>query len=147
VSVYLDASVLVALFTQDAFTVRARTFLAARLPILIVSDFAAAEFASAVARLVRTQEITNAQARAVFADFDAWRARGMDTALATPPDILAAASFIRRLDVTLRTADAVNIAIAQRLDATLATFDVKIATSAGALGGCGRGRMRRWPSR
>ncbi len=133
-SVYLDASVLVALFTQDAFTVRAQTFLAARLPILVVSDFAAAEFAAAIDRLVRTQEITRAQARAVFADFDVWRSRATDTALATPSGVGAAASFIRRLDLTLRTADAVNIAIAQRLDATLATFDVKMAASARALG-------------
>jgi predicted nucleic acid-binding protein len=134
VSVYLDASVLVALFTQDAFTVRARTFLAAQLPALIVSDFAAAEFASAVARLVRTQEITRELARAVFADFDAWRDHGTDAALAEPSDILAATSFIRRLDLTLRTADAINIAIAQRLDAALATFDVKMTASARALG-------------
>jgi uncharacterized protein len=133
VSVYLDASVLVALFTRDVFTMRARTFLAAQLPTLIVSDFAAAEFVSAVARLVRTQEITHELARAVFADFDMWRDRGADAALATPSDISAAASFIRRLDLTLRTADAINIAIARRLDATLATFDVKMAASARAL--------------
>ena len=83
---------------------------------------------------MRTQEITRAQAHAVFADCDMWRSRGTDTALATPSDVGAAASFIRRLDLTLRTADAVNIAIAQRLDATLATFDVKMAASARALG-------------
>ena len=85
-------------------------------------------------RLVRTQEITRELARAVFADFDMWRDRGTDAALATPADVLAAAAFIRRLDLTLRTADALNIAIAQRLDAALATFDVKMAASARALG-------------
>jgi hypothetical protein len=34
----------------------------------------------------------------------------------------------------LRTPDAINIAIAQRLDAALATFDAKMAFSARALG-------------
>jgi predicted nucleic acid-binding protein len=134
VSVTLDASVLVALFTQDAFTIRARTYLAAQLPVLIVSDFAAAEFASALARLVRTGEIPREVARTVVSDFDAWRARGTDTALTAPSDIEGAAAFIRRFDLTLRTADAINIAIAQRMDATLATFDVKMAASARALG-------------
>jgi hypothetical protein len=42
VSVYLDASVLVALLMADALTARADAFLRANTPILIVSDFAAA---------------------------------------------------------------------------------------------------------
>jgi len=41
VSIYLDASVLVALFTNDPLTVRAETFLRANPLVLIVSDFAA----------------------------------------------------------------------------------------------------------
>jgi hypothetical protein len=42
VSVYLDASVLVALLMADLLTARADAFLRANTPILIVSDFAAA---------------------------------------------------------------------------------------------------------
>ena len=49
-------------------------------------------------------------------------------------DVTAAASFIRRLDLTLRMADAINIAMAQRIGATLATFDVKMRDSARAIG-------------
>jgi hypothetical protein len=41
---------------------------------------------------------------------------------------------LRRLDLTLRTPDALNIAIAQRVGATLATFDAKMADAARALG-------------
>ena len=48
-SVYLDASVLVALFARDAFTARANAYLETELSAIVVSDFAAAEFASAVA--------------------------------------------------------------------------------------------------
>jgi hypothetical protein len=44
VSVYVDASVLVALFTDDALAIRADGFLRTRSPVVIVSDFAAAEF-------------------------------------------------------------------------------------------------------
>jgi predicted nucleic acid-binding protein len=42
--------------------------------------------------------------------------------------------MLRRLDLNLRTPDAIHIAIAQRLGAELATFDVRMAESAEALG-------------
>ena len=133
-SVYLDASILVALFTCDAFTDRANEFLAAELPVLVVSDFAAAEFASAVARLMRIDQITGSEGRAILAAFDSWRLRVADTTGILSSDVMTAASFIRRLDLTLRTADAINIAIAERIGATLATFDVKMGNSARAIG-------------
>jgi predicted nucleic acid-binding protein len=134
VSVYLDASVLVAVFIEDAFTSRARSFLGTQLPAVVVSDFAAAEFASAVSRLVRTDELTPDQGHAVLADFKMWRASGSDAVLVASADIAAATGFLSRLDLTLRTADAINIAIAQRLGAVLATFDMKMAASARAFG-------------
>jgi predicted nucleic acid-binding protein len=58
VRVYLDTSVLIALLTQDALTTRAETFMRTYSPILVLSDFASAEFASAMARRVRTGEMT-----------------------------------------------------------------------------------------
>jgi hypothetical protein len=72
------------------------------------------EFASAVARLVRTQEITRQLARTVFADFDMWRDRATNAAIAMLSDILVAAAFIRRLDLPLRTTVALNMAIGRR---------------------------------
>ncbi len=42
--------------------------------------------------------------------------------------------FIRRFDLALRTPDALHIAAAGRLSAKLATFDVKMAAAATALG-------------
>ena len=133
-SVYLDASILVALFTRDAFTERANEFLDTELPVLVVSDFAAAEFASAVARLMRINQITGPETRAILANFDSWKLRVADTTGILSSDVTTAASFIRRLDLPLRTADAINIAIAQRIDATLVTFDVKMGDSARAVG-------------
>jgi predicted nucleic acid-binding protein len=75
VNVYLDASVLVALFTDDPFTPRADSFLRANALVLIVSDFAAAEFASVIARHVRTTDITPDNARIAFSTFDGMIAR------------------------------------------------------------------------
>jgi len=134
VSVYLDASVLVALFTDDPFTSRADTFLRANAFVLVVSDFAAAEFASVIARHVRTKEITPDDARTAFSTFDAWTARTTQCAQTTAADVAVAETFLRRLDLTLRTPDAINIAIAQRIEATLVTFDDKMMANARALG-------------
>ena len=133
-NLYLDASVVVALLTKDVFTSRAETYIRANAPILIVSDFAAAEFVSVIARRLRVREITEPIARVVFAELDAWVIRTTEHAETTTADIIAAAGALRRLDLPLRTADAVNIAIARRIGATLMTFDEKMAASAKALG-------------
>jgi predicted nucleic acid-binding protein len=133
VSVYLDASVLVALFTDDPFTHRADRFLRTNASVLIVSYFAAAEFASAVARHVRTSDIGLEDARIAFSTFDAWTARVTQRVESTAADVAAATAFLRRLDLRLRTPDAINIAIAQRIGAVLFTFDDSMIGSARAL--------------
>lgn len=130
---YLDASVLVALFVDDPSSARAIAFLEAETPLLIVSDFAAAEFASAIARLVRIGRVKRRDARIAFTKFDGWAARTAASVEAGPADVAAAAAFLRRLEVNLRTPDAINIAIAQRVGATLVTFDARMADSARAL--------------
>jgi uncharacterized protein len=133
-SVYLDASVLVALFTNDRHSNRAGAFLKTQKPVLVVSDFAAAEVASVVARRVRTTDLTADEARAAFSAFDAWTARAAQRTTTGAADVIAAAAFLRRLDLNLRTPDALHIAIAQRIGASLATFDEKMAANAGILG-------------
>jgi predicted nucleic acid-binding protein len=131
---YADASVVVALFVPDVFNERASRFVNERRPTVVLSDFAAAEFASVLARRVRTRELTADVARGAFTAFDAWAAiRGarLETSAA---DVAAAEGFLRRLELNLRTPDALNIAIARRHNAALATFDVRIADAAQALG-------------
>jgi predicted nucleic acid-binding protein len=134
VSLYLDASVLVALFAQDLFTSRADAYLRAHQSLLIVSDFAAAEFASAIGRRVRIKALTIRDAHRAFSSFDGWTGRAAQRIEIEPADISTAQAFLRRLDLTLRTPDALNIAAAQRTGATLVTFDQKMAANASALG-------------
>jgi uncharacterized protein len=130
----LDASVVVALLTNDSFTDRAEAFLSAETPVLLLSDYAAAEFASVVARRVRMQELTHDEAHGAFAAFDLWAPRATIRIETFTGDIAMAATFIRRLDLNLRTPDAVNIAIAHRTAATLATFDMRMVANTVALG-------------
>jgi len=134
VSLYADASVLVPFFTEDVFSRRVDNFFDASRPIIILSDFASAEFASVVARKVRTRELTDEQARAVFAVFDRWASEQAARVQVSSADVVAAEVFIRRLDLNLRAPDAINIAIAARLGAELATFDDRMAGAARALG-------------
>jgi predicted nucleic acid-binding protein len=133
-SVYLDASVLVSLFVDDPLSGRAEASLRDQQVLSIVSDFAAAEFASAIARLVRIGDITPGGARHAFAAFDIWTSRETEKAHTTTIDVGAAATFIRRLDLPLRAPDAIHIAIAQRLGADMFTFDKRMAAAARALG-------------
>jgi uncharacterized protein len=134
VTCYLDANILVALLTPEPFSGRADTFLQTNTEPLIVSDFAAAEFSSAVARRVRMSEFTLYQARFTLSRFDTWLARTADRVEISPADVAAATAFLRRLDLPLRTPDALHIAIAQRIGASLVTFDQRMAASARALG-------------
>jgi len=134
VQVYLDTSVIVSLFANDALNARALKFLNDEKPILFVSDFAAAEFAAAIARRVRTRELTDIGAREIFSRFDIWRLSATRTVLLAADDVRLAESFIRRLDMTLLAPDALHIAMAKRAGAALATFDTKMAASAKNLG-------------
>jgi len=124
----------VALFSNESSSERADVYLRNRRPSTIVSDFAAAEFASVIARRVRMQQLSRDQAHAVFETFDDWLARNTQRAEMQPSDVTNAAIYLRRLDLALRTPDALHIAIAQRLGASLATFDERMAAGARTLG-------------
>jgi uncharacterized protein len=131
-SLYLDASALLPLFIQEARTTEAHQHLIAN--VLVISDFAIAEFSSGVARRARVGEITESDATTVFAAFDAWIANAARRESLTAGDLANATALVRRLDLGLRAPDALNIAITQRCGAQLLTFDEKMARSARALG-------------
>jgi len=131
---YLDASVIVALLTDDALRPRADSLLRTGLHELVVSDFAGAEFVSAIAGLVRMKLATPRQARAAFVTFDEWVARVAERTETTSADVRLADAYLRRLEHNLRTPDALHIALAQRASAAIATFDAGMAAAARALG-------------
>jgi uncharacterized protein len=133
VNVYADASLLVALLVPDVFNDRARRFLNTAKPLLYLSDFAAAEFTSVIARRVRTRDIARIDAQSAFASFDAWATQRGPRLETQTSDVARAESMMRRLDLTLRTPDALNIAIAERHGLAVATFDTAMANTARAL--------------
>ena len=134
-SVYLDASVLVSFFVDDSLSARADRFIENAVgEVLIVSDFAVAEFSAVIGRKVRTGELGSDDAAVVLANLDAWSAKVAEHAETTAQDTALAIGFLRRTELSLRAPDAINIAIVQRLRATLATFDERMARDAAALG-------------
>ena len=130
----LSGLALISLFTDDVFAVRADAFFRGRNLQLILSDFAAAEFSSVVARSARMKQMTQRKARILFSDFDDFRIRRVSSVETISADGRGAEAMLRRLDLPLRAPDAIHIAIAQRLGAELATFDEKMAQSARRLG-------------
>ena len=131
-NIYLDASVLIPLFIAEARTGEAHNALVDK--TLIVSDVAIAEFSSGIARRARMDEISQAEAVSIFAIFDTWIARAAHRESLGSGDVFTAMGFVRRLDLALRTPDAINLAIAQRCGARLLTFDAKQAEAARQLG-------------
>jgi uncharacterized protein len=134
-SVYFDASIIVALLLRDDdFNSRAEAFVRQHRPSPVVSDLASVEFASALARRVRMKDISANEARKAFQAFDSWKSAGVSLAHVAAPEFSVAEKSLRRLDLALRSGDAIHIALARRLGAALATFDEKMAASAKALG-------------
>ena len=131
---YLDANVIIPLFTTDKFSDRARALVENEDHDLFISDFTAAEFASVIAVRFRRRELDEEQARSVFLVFDTWTETETPLETATSADIHVATNALRRLDLNLRAPDAIHIAIALRLGLTLATFDERMAAAARELG-------------
>jgi uncharacterized protein len=134
VSVYLDVNAIVPLFAIDLLNDRAEKALRSLDDDLVVSDFSAAEFSSVIARRVRTRDLRVEEARTAFSNFDGWCARYTRRVEIDTIDVSGASSLIRRLDLALRTPDAIHIAIVHRTSCKLLTFDKSMASAARAIG-------------
>lgn len=133
-SAYFDTSVLLPRLIEEPASATIRRYLTTHPQERLISDFAAAEVASAFSRLVRMGLLASADASSRLAEFDAWRA-----ATSVPVDIGASDArlayvYVRRFDLRLRAPDALHIAIVRRLDATLVTLDRRMAHAAEELG-------------
>jgi hypothetical protein len=130
---YLDTNTIIGLLTNDPLTPRVNALVRQGFGPVIISDFAAAEFSGVIGRKMRTGVITRQYALDALAALDQLSVRVSRVRLEAD-DIPRADGFLRRLDLPLQTPDAIHIAIAQRLGATLVTFDRRMATAARMLG-------------
>ena len=133
-SVYLDASVLLPTIVDEPSSAAVERFLTSVDDGLIISEFAAAEVASGMSRLVRTRLIDSDVATRRLSIFDAWRANETQAIDIEGSDVRAASAIVRRFELMLRAPDALHVAVCRRLDARLATFDLRLAEVAEKLG-------------
>jgi hypothetical protein len=133
-SFYLDASAILPTLIEEDASAAIDAFVLAGGGEFIVSDFAAAEVASALSRLIRTGELTAEDASERLADFDAWRAAATSDIDVQASDIRLANVFVRRFELRLRAPDAVHAAICARSGDHLVTLDRRLAHAARELG-------------
>ena len=133
-TIYLDASVLIAVLAEEPASAAVRRFLRTHREDRLISDFTAAEVVSAISRLLRMRLLTEEEGSTRLADFDAWRAAASSAADMHAADARLAYAYVRRFDLRLRAPDALHLAIARRLDAALVTLDRRIAAAAKELG-------------
>lgn len=133
-TIYLDASVIVPVLVIDAHREAAIRYIETVPRPLVMSEYAAGETASAIARLFRTRLVTADRAAAIFATLDAWRASECTQLAIDDSDIVAAAQLVRELPLKLRMPDALHLALCRRHGYVLATFDERLADAGAAAG-------------
>lgn len=132
---YLDTSLLVPLYVQEARTADAQGWLAGlgKAP-LRVSPWCVAEFSSALGLKARRGELTEIElgkAMAGFQHFVAHRARLVEL---VTQDFYRAGELCDRWQVGLRAGDALHLAVVERRGLTVCTLDRGMWTGAQALG-------------
>ena len=135
---YLDTSLVVAALVHEAGTATALTFLQdhARQPWLI-SPWVATELASALALQVRRSAITLQESEEAWQRFGVLREQRLHSLPLAVEDFEAAARFCLAQVPPLRAGDALHLAVCQRLNLQLASFDR----------GCARAQPGiRWPT-
>ncbi len=129
-SLYLDASVLIPLLVEEGATRSVAASLSAAGEPLLISEFAVAEVASSLSRLVRMGVLTGEEGSRRLSAFDVWRADDADVCDIVAADVRLCGIFVRRFELKLRAPDALHIAVARRLGATLITLDQRLAEAA-----------------
>lgn len=133
-SVYLDTSVLTPYYVKEAGTKRTQRFLIAH-PQPAVSWLTEVELFSSVARKVREDTLSEADARKVLLMFRSQLAGGYFRRLAIQAQHYQLASdWIETFKSPLRTLDALHLAVAATENLPLATSDKALAQAAKRLG-------------
>ena len=130
--VYVDTSVLVALFTNEATAERISNWVAEETRQLVSGDWCVTEFASALAHKQRSSQITSRQGNAAWKVFGQF-CEGHLRLLPLDREVFSqAAQLVRNSKNSLRAGDALHLALALRVKAVaFFTLDVRLAESAG----------------
>lgn len=133
-TVYVDTSLLAAYYCPEALSLAAeRTLRSHRAPT--ISELTQVEFASAISRKVREKTLSQEHAARVMAQFEAHVEDGYYEVLSLRPrDYRLAKSWLGQLSGTLRTLDALHLAVAEAAGGVIVTADHRLAAEAQRLG-------------
>jgi predicted nucleic acid-binding protein len=101
---------------------------------LAISDWVVTEFSSALSIKLRMKHLSVEQRASAVGMFTNLRARSLAFAPVTREHFQAAARFADHYELGLRAGDALHVAVASELGATLCTLDKRLAEAAVALG-------------
>jgi predicted nucleic acid-binding protein len=133
VKVYLDTTAVLPLFLVDAHTSAMQAWAAAEIRAVMLSDFAAAEFAAAISRGVRISRLSATAATALLTLFDRWRLQTEQRPIGSG-DIVACEGLVRDFQLKLSAPDAMHLAIARAESTPLVTLDERLAAASRATG-------------
>ncbi len=132
--IYLDTSVLLAYYCAEELSEQAEAV------VLLTSQPAISwlcrvEFASGLARKIREDQLRKPIAQRALSLFESHiQAELYQVLVLTDRHYEQATKWLRQFDTTLRTLDALHLAVAHESLATIITADSKLATVAGLLG-------------
>jgi predicted nucleic acid-binding protein len=132
--IYLDTSLLVALITNEARTARAIDWLAAVEVDLLTSEWAMAETASALSIKQRQGALDGAGRAVAERTLSGIADDGLHVVPVVTADFRRAADYVRLPERSLRAADALHLAVAVRLGATVHSLDAVQVAAARQLG-------------
>ena len=129
--VYLDTSVAVSLFVQEPASDGVAAWFATCADPIIAADWIVTEFASALSLKERRGDVTAEDARAVWAEFDAFCGTGLRLVPVSRKAFEEAANMVRDAASGLRSSDSLHLAVALEIGASsLATADANLDTNA-----------------
>ncbi|MHB0980441.1 MAG: type II toxin-antitoxin system VapC family toxin [Thermoleophilia bacterium] len=128
---YLDTSALLPYYRQEPASDAVEAFLLSLSRPVIVSRLVEVEFASALARWVRMDELDEPQAMLIeYAYLDDLRAGLLDLTPLPPLAYRRARDWLLKRDVPLRTLDALHLAACHEAAAELITCDEQLHRAA-----------------
>lgn len=131
---YIDTSVLVAYYCPETLSAQVQSFLGEQLKPA-VSDLTEVELFSAVARKVRMGELSSSDGNRILSKYLSHLDGGLFTIIHLESQHWRIArGWLGLFNTSLRTLDALHLAIASAGDFTLVTSDQSLLTAADTLG-------------
>ena len=133
-SLYLDASAVMAVVAEEDANALVDPVIRNAGTSVLLSEFCLAECSAAVSKLAHMRIRTIGEADLLLDRLDRWAAALSNRTAIENSDVTQATGLVRRHELKLRAPDAIHIAAAHRLGATLVTLDRGMARAATALG-------------